>query len=98
MHQEGGGNWEPIYRFTLEPCQLSDYTGRCRYHQTSPESHFKQKRVCTRLTEEWRITIRDERLIEAKNGRRREVKISDDESYLAALEEHFGVRLPAFQE
>lgn len=98
LHQDGGGNWEPIYRFTLEQRKLSDYKARCRYHQTSPESHFKQKRLCTRLKEEGRITLRDGRLIEIKNGRRQEAKISDDEEYLAALEEHFGIRLPAFQE
>ncbi|MBK5109437.1 MAG: arylamine N-acetyltransferase [Anaerolineales bacterium] len=74
--------------------QLSDYTGRCRYHQTSPESHFTQKRLCTRLTEDGRITLRDERLIETKNGQRQESQILNEKEYLAALEKHFGIRLP----
>ena len=96
--RDEAGKWEHFYRFTLEPRQLSDYTGRCRYHQTSSESHFTQKRLCTRLTEEGRITLRDERLIETENGQRQEARISDEEEYMAALEEHFGIRLPAFQE
>ena len=98
LQRGDAGKWERFYRSTLEPRQLSDYTGRCRYHQTSPESHFTQKRLCTRLTEEGRITLRDERLIETKNGRRQEARISDEEEYLAALEEHFGIRLTAFKD
>lgn len=96
--RDDAGNWERFYRFTLEPHYLSDYTGRCRYHQTSPESHFTQKRLCTRLTEEGRITLRDERLIETKNGQRQEARISNEEEYLAALEEHFGIRLTSFRD
>ena len=31
---------EPQYRFDLTPHDLPDYEATCRYHQTSPESHF----------------------------------------------------------
>ena len=98
LQRGDAGKWERFYRFTLEPRQLSDYTGRCRCHQTSPESHFTKKRLCTRLTEDGRITLSDGRLIETKNGRRQEARISDEEEYLAALEEHFGIRLTAFKD
>jgi N-hydroxyarylamine O-acetyltransferase len=93
--QDESGTWQHSYRFNLEPRELSDYMGRCRYHQTSPRSHFTQKRLCTRLTEEGRITLRDRRLIETKNLERRESQIADEGAYLAALEKHFGIRLPA---
>ena len=93
--QDESGIWEHSYRFNLEPRKLSEYKGRCRYHQTSPRSHFTQKRLCTRLTEEGRITLRDERLIETKNMERRETQIADEAAYLAALEKHFAIRLPA---
>lgn len=93
--QDESGTWEHSYRFNLEPRELSDYMGRCRYHQTSPRSHFTQKRLCTRLTEEGRITLRDRRLIETKHLERRESQIADEEAYLVALEKHFGIRLPA---
>jgi len=92
--QDESGTWEHSYRFNLEPRELSDYMGRCRYHQTSPRSHFTQKRLCTRLTEEGRITLRDRRLIETKNLERSESQITDEGAYLAVLEKHFGIRLP----
>jgi N-hydroxyarylamine O-acetyltransferase len=92
--RDESGKWEPFYRFTLEPRKLQNYQSRCRYHQTSPASHFTQKRVCTRLTEEGRLTLRDRRLIETRNGQRQERQISSGSEYLLALEQHFGIRLP----
>ena len=92
--QDESGTWEHTYRFNLEPRELSDYMGRYRYHQTSPRSHFTQKRLCTRLTDEGRITLRDRRLIETKNLERSESQIADEGAYLAVLEKHFGIRLP----
>jgi N-hydroxyarylamine O-acetyltransferase len=86
--------WERTYRFNLQPRQLSDFMGRCRYHQTSPESHFTQKRLCTRATPAGRITISAQQLIVTENGQRKEAKLADEEEYLAALEYHFGIRLP----
>jgi N-hydroxyarylamine O-acetyltransferase len=88
------GEWEPYYRFNFKPRALRDFQGRCRYHQTSPESQFTQKRVCTRLTEEGRLTLRDRRLIETRNGQRRETQIPHEVENLAALEKYFGIRLP----
>jgi N-hydroxyarylamine O-acetyltransferase len=86
--------WERTYRFNLQPRQLSDFKGRCRYHQTSPESHFTQKRLCTRATPAGRITISGQQLIVTENGQRKETKLGDEKEYLAALENHFGIRLP----
>jgi len=93
--QDGSGIWEHSYRFNLEPRNLEDFKARCRYHQTSPDSHFTRKRMCTRLMQEGRITLRDMCLSETKNMERRETKIADEGAYLAALEKHFGIRLPA---
>lgn len=94
MVRGNAGEWEPYYRFNLKPRALRDFQGRCHYHQTSPESHFTKKRVCTRLTDEGRITLRDKRLIETRNGQRQERQISSEAECLAALEKHFGIRLP----
>lgn len=91
---EEDGNWGCFYRFKLEPKRLEEYSWRCRYHQTSPDSHFTQKRVCTRLTEDGRITLRDDHLIETRNGKRSEIPILDEGEYIAVLEKHFGVKFP----
>lgn len=83
--------WTPQYRFTLQPYLYKDFAGMCHYHQTSPESHFTQKRVCSLATESGRITLSDMRLIETKDGERQERVLADQDEYTAALQEQFGV-------
>lgn len=88
------GDWERSYQFSLQPRQLSDFEGMCRYHQTSPESQFTQKQLCTRATPAGRITISDRRLIVTENGIRTEEILEDEKAYLAALDYYFAIRLP----
>ena len=85
--------WEPQYRFTLQPYQLTDFGGMCRHHQTSSASHFTQKRICSRATPEGRMTLSDMRLIITTNGQRQETVLQDEEEYRHALQEHFGIEL-----
>ena len=85
--------WKPQYRFTLEPYELSDFDEMCRYHQTSPESPFTQKRVCTRATPEGRITISNMRAIVTERGVKQERELSSHEEWTAALREYFGIEL-----
>ncbi|MFN8661996.1 MAG: arylamine N-acetyltransferase [Thermomicrobiales bacterium] len=93
--QEPGGAWERTYRFTWRPHQLSDFEPGCKYHQTSPESHFTQKRICTRMTSEGRITLADDVLITTRDGLRQEEHVRDNEAWLTALRNHFGIDLNA---
>jgi N-hydroxyarylamine O-acetyltransferase len=65
----------------------------CRYHQTSPDSHFTQKRLCSRATPEGRVTISDHRLITNARGSRDEKELASEEEYLAALRDLFDIRL-----
>jgi N-hydroxyarylamine O-acetyltransferase len=82
------------YLFSLEPHPLADYAAMCRYHQTSPQSSFTQKRVCTLATTTGRMTLRDDRLIITENGTKREEPIDTDDAWRATLREKFGVELP----
>ena len=65
-------SWKPEYRFTLTPRLLQDFTAMCHFHQTSPDSHFTQKRVCSVAIPNGRITLVDLKLITTKNGTRQE--------------------------
>jgi Arylamine N-acetyltransferase len=92
LQREDAGEWEPQYRFTLQPQEYSDYAEMCLYHQTSPQSHFTQKRVCSRATEAGRITLSEMLFIETSNqGSRQERVLSNQEEYEAILREHFGI-------
>jgi N-hydroxyarylamine O-acetyltransferase len=88
-----GDKWKTEYSFTLQPRHLSDFAAMCHYHQTSPDSHFTRKRICSRATPEGRITVSDETLIETRNGIRHEQMLSGDEEWRAKLHELFGVTL-----
>jgi N-hydroxyarylamine O-acetyltransferase len=86
-----GGGWKRQYSFTLQPRELSEFADRCRYHQTSPESHFTRQRVCSRATPEGRITLSDMKLIETRGGTREERELTGQEQWRTALRDSFGV-------
>jgi N-hydroxyarylamine O-acetyltransferase len=92
MMQRDGDEWKAQYRFTLEPHVYADYAEMCRYHQTSPRSHFTRARICSRATEEGRITLSEMRFINtSEDGGRQERTLTSEEEYAAILREHFGV-------
>jgi N-hydroxyarylamine O-acetyltransferase len=90
--RDKGEVWNPQYRFTLQPHEYADFSEMCRYHQTSPQSHFTRARICTRATREGRITLSEMRFIAtSKQGGRKERVLSSQEEYADILREHFDI-------
>jgi N-hydroxyarylamine O-acetyltransferase len=87
------GNWKPEYVFTLTPRELQDFAPMCHFHQSSPESHFTQNRICSRLTADGRITITDRKVIVTAGGVRTERNLSSEEDWAEAIRNHFGISL-----
>jgi N-hydroxyarylamine O-acetyltransferase len=87
------GHWKHEYSFTLEPRTLDDFSARCAYHQTSPDSHFVQNLICTRATHDGRITLSEMNLIVTRNGHRDEITLPSEKERSRVLLEHFGIRL-----
>lgn len=87
------GIWEAQYRFTLEPHVLTEFSARCQYHQTSPHSHFTQKRICSLALSQGRVTLSDWQLITTVQGERTAQTLTGQEQYTAALATLFGVVL-----
>jgi N-hydroxyarylamine O-acetyltransferase len=87
------GTWARQYRFDLQPRQLSDVASMCAWQQTSPDSGFTRRRICTRATPTGRITLSEIRLITTVNGRRSERTINSDAEYQAVLHDQFGIAL-----
>ncbi|HSE24832.1 MAG TPA: arylamine N-acetyltransferase [Pyrinomonadaceae bacterium] len=84
--------WRSQYRFTLQPHVYDDYAEMCNYHQTSPQSHFTQKRICSLPTDSGRITISDMRWIETSSVMGRlERTLESAAEYSAVLRERFGI-------
>lgn len=90
---EPAGHWKRQYSLAMVPRSLEEFAGRCHYHQTSPESHFTQNRICTRATSDGRTTLSGMKLIVTRNGRREERILSSEKERVDVLEEKFGIRL-----
>ena len=84
--------WLRQYGFDLQPRQLSDFAAMCVWHQTSPDSIFTQRRICTRATPDGRITLSELRLITTVHGQRTERAIREDE-YPDVLRKEFEINL-----
>ena len=85
------GAWAPQYRFDTTPCHLTDFGEMCRYHQSSPESHFTKNPVCTMATPGGRVTISGARLITTVGGARIERELPDKLDYSNTLREQFNI-------
>ena len=85
------GSYVADYRFAEAPRQLRDFAAMCHFHQTSPESHFTQNRVCTKALPNGRMTISGMRLIETRDGIRHESALNSKEELRSCLAKQFGI-------
>ena len=93
QRQVQDGSWKSQYQFTLLPRQLSDFASRCRFQQTSPDSHFTRQRICTLPAPDGRITLSDLKLIRTTGQARKERMLKDEAEWRSTLEQYFGVKL-----
>ncbi|WP_328400698.1 arylamine N-acetyltransferase [Streptomyces sp. NBC_00390] len=84
---------KPQFRLDRRPRELADFEAGAWYHRTSPASHFTQSLVCSRLTEEGRVTLSGRKLVTTVDGEREERTFADDAEVLAAYRHHFGLSL-----
>ncbi|MFG2769111.1 arylamine N-acetyltransferase [Streptomyces sp. NPDC048350] len=85
---------EPQYRLERRPRVLADFAAGAWYHRTSPDSHFTRSLVCSRLTEEGRITLSGRKLVTTVFGGERQERLLDGEDEVrAAYRDLFGIEL-----
>jgi len=84
---------QPQYRIERRERTLGDFAPTCWWQQTSPESHFTRSTICSRLTEDGRISISGRTLIRTSGGARTEQQLHADGDVLAAYRDHFGIAL-----
>ena len=96
--EDHGNGWGAQYLFSTRTRRMAEFEDRNRWQQTSPQSHFTQKRVASRVTESGRVTLSlaagARRLITTEDGVRseRDVPAAD---VARVLEQHFSIRLDA---
>ena len=83
----------PQYRIELRERALDDFVPTCWWQQTSPRSHFTEGTICSRLTEDGRVSISGRTLIQTSGTARTERQLDGDDALLAAYREHFGITL-----
>lgn len=93
MRLRPGEDWRPQYRFTLNRYAYADFEEMCRFHQTSPESHFTQKRICSLATARGCVTLSGMTLMTTHNGRRLERPVKDEDEYAQILHDVFGMTM-----
>lgn len=93
MRRDPNADWQPQYRFTLQPYTFADYEETCIFHQTSPDSHFTKGRICSRATEDGRISLSEMRFITTTGPQyvRDERTLTDQEEYDRVLRDQFGI-------
>ena len=84
---------EPQYRIERRERSLADFVPTCWWQRTSPQSHFTRSTICSRLTDDGRISISDRALIRTSGGSRVEQQLPDDAALLGAYRDHFGISL-----
>ena len=95
MQGKDDGSTHPQYRFSLRAYDIADFEAMCVYQQTSPDSHFTQKSICSIATPHGRVSISNSKCITTDAGKRSVHSIHGEDEYRSLLLKHFGVNLPA---
>ncbi len=94
FQQKKDNDWMAQYRFKLVSYDINAFISMCEYQQTSPESSFTKKSVCSLVKSTGRVTISNGRFIETKNRTRRELRIQNPKQYRELLWSEFQMSLP----
>ncbi len=89
-----GGEWKPLYRFTLEPQFPSDYEVSNWYLCHHPSSFFRQSLIAARATPRARYALRENAFSVHTRAGTEKHTLTDPASLRQCLESDFGIRLP----
>ncbi|KXX67843.1 arylamine N-acetyltransferase [Flammeovirga sp. SJP92] len=89
LYKIEGTTKTPQYSFTKTARQLEEFEGMCHYHQTSPDSHFTQKRLISIPVKNGRITISGDVLIKTENGIVSKSTLENEEAFQDVLMQYF---------
>jgi N-hydroxyarylamine O-acetyltransferase len=90
--KKDAGVWRSECIFTTLPRELKEFSGMCDYQQTSPESNFTKRKICSLMTESGRKTLTGTKFIETKNGEKSETDVNSEEEFNQILAREFQIR------
>jgi N-hydroxyarylamine O-acetyltransferase len=83
--------WRSECIFTTLPRELKEFSEMCGYQQTSPESNFTKRKICSLMTENGRKTLTGTKFIETKNGEKTEIDVNSEEEFNQILAREFDI-------
>ena len=79
------------YIFSLKNRNWNEFKGMNKYHQTSPKSHFTQKKICSKATETGRISLSNDKLTITQNGEKKIIEVKNENEFNEMLFQYFGI-------
>lgn len=93
-HSVVPGHWRPLYRVSLRPRALSEFSGMFHWHQESPDSPFTNHTVFT-LARPWgRSTVTERYRMETRGSHTVRHRFRQKDDWLQELRTRFGVKGP----
>jgi N-hydroxyarylamine O-acetyltransferase len=79
----------PQYRFNLKPRLNSDFNDICHYKWTSPDSKFTKEYICSRITDNGRIYLKESGLKIFDRDKFTELPVADKDAFRFYLSKYF---------
>ena len=89
LKEHPNGDDIPEYMFTLIKREIKEFYPMCQFHQTSPESHFTQRLICSLPTFNGRITLTGNVLKLTCNGSVIERTLHTERAIQQVLKDYF---------
>jgi N-hydroxyarylamine O-acetyltransferase len=87
------GEFIPEYIFSEKERQIEEFYPMCYYHQTSKESHFTHKRICSLPTQYGRITLTGKTLKITEKEIVIERPLNNEQEVQQVLWNYFGIKI-----
>ncbi|ASK64375.1 arylamine N-acetyltransferase [Virgibacillus phasianinus] len=92
LQRQNKNEWDTLYRLDTKGKKLAEFEDACQFNQTSPESHFTQKKIVSIATSNGRVTLSGNSLILTHNGERQKTKVEAGEEP-TVLKKYFDIKL-----
>lgn len=93
VNKMSNGKATPEFIFKKDLRKFAEFSGMCIYHQSSPDSHFTQRKLISIPTEKGRITLTTEKLKITENQYTEELALQDEVSFRNKLRNYFKIDL-----
>jgi N-hydroxyarylamine O-acetyltransferase len=90
LEKMADGGWSPQYEFSTANRELEEFEEMCTFQQTSPDSIFTKKVVCSLAKSDGRVTYANGRLLETRSGAKTSKEIQGEAELRGVFQSEFG--------